>query len=79
MPRYFFQVRRVTEASAHEAFDAEHEDDDAARTAASRTMQDMALEALSIGGFAEFEVSVRNQRGYEIARRWARFVAEDFN
>lgn len=78
MPKYFFQIRRVNEASSHESFDAEYDDDKAAREAAAQSMKDMAQEAFSQQGFAEFEISVRDHGGHEIARRWARFVAEDF-
>lgn len=79
MPKYFFQIRRVTDSSAHEAFEAEHDDNNAARAAANRAMHEMATDVFELARFAELEISVRDQGGREIAQRWARFVAEDFD
>ena len=52
--------------------------DDAARREAGVALAEMGRDMASLVGTMEFEVVVTTMDGREIARRWARFVADDY-
>ncbi|MHA6298329.1 DUF6894 family protein [Devosia sp. CAU 1758] len=78
MPKYYFHVRQANGSVSNETFDAEFDNDEAAREEAGQALAEMARDTVPLRGIAEFEVCVRDQSGHEIARRWARFVADDY-
>jgi len=78
LPKYYFHVRRVLAATTNETISAECEDDDAARTMAGSIIAAAADELAQLVGMLEIEVTVRTLDGHELARRWARFVADNY-
>ncbi|WP_297104170.1 hypothetical protein [uncultured Devosia sp.] len=78
MPKYYFNVRQVNGTTTNETYSAEFVDDEAARQEAGIAISEMGRDMASLVGTMEFEVVVTTLDGREIARRWARFVADDY-
>jgi len=78
VPKYYFNVRQVNGTTTNETYGAELGDDDAARREAGVALAEMGRDMASLVGTMEFEVVVTTMDGREIARRWARFVADDY-
>ena len=78
MPKYFFKVRQVNGSITSETYGAEFADDEAARQEAGVAIAEMGRDMASMIGVMEFEVVVSTMNAREIARRWARFVADDY-
>ena len=78
MPKYYFNVRQVNGTTTNETYAAEFADDEAARQEAGVAIAEMGRDTASLVGALEFEVVVTTMSGREIARRWARFVADDY-
>lgn len=78
MPKYYFNIRQVNGTTTNETYGAELGDDDAARQEAGVAIAEMGRDMASLVGTMEFEVVVTTMDGREIARRWARFVADDY-
>jgi len=78
VPKYYFNVRQVNGTTTNETYSAEFVDDEAARQEAGIAISEMGRDMASLVGTMEFEVVVTTLDGREIARRWARFVADDY-
>ena len=78
VPKYFFKVRQVNGSITSETYAADFADDEAARQEAGIAIAEMGRDMASLVGAMELEVVVTTMQGREIARRWARFVADDY-
>jgi hypothetical protein len=77
--KYYFTVRQADGSPTSETYAAEFSDDEAARQEAGVAIAEMGRDMASLVGVMEFEVVVTTADGREIARRWARFVADDYH